>query len=446
MPENEKDVNILLVDDEPKNLMALEAVLEGLGHQLVRAKSGEEALRQLMQKDFAVILLDVLMPGLNGFETAALIRQRDRSRYTPIIFLTAMGKTDEEIFQGYAVGAIDYLVKPFVPAVLRSKVAVLVDLYVKTEQVRRLNEEMERRAKELEGVNLMLGNENEMRKKSEEDLRHSEAELKALNATLEARVEERTAAVEERSRQLTVAVEELQQFVYASSHDLQEPLRTMGNYLQFLEYTSRDQLSPEMQEMIRNALRCSQRMRELINGLLDYARVTAKQPRFRKVDLNEVVQEVLEQMDASISAKKAHLERMSLPTIEGEKVLLGLLFQNLIGNALKFSRERVPEIQIGVEEKAGEWVFWVKDNGIGIEPKYFDQIFRIFKRLHTRDEFSGAGLGLAVCKKTVELHGGRLWCESEPGQGSCFYFSIPFSIPAAETQAPAAVGARTEKA
>jgi two-component system, chemotaxis family, sensor kinase Cph1 len=151
-------------------------------------------------------------------------------------------------------------------------------------------------------------------------------------------------------------------------------------------------------------------------------------------------------MDASISAKKAHLERMSLPTIEGEKVLLGLLFQNLIGNALKFSKGRVPEIQIGVEEKASEWVFWVKDNGIGIEPKYFDQIFRIFKRLHTRDEFSGAGLGLAVCKKTVELHGGRLWCESEPGQGSCFYFSIPFSIPAAETQAPTAVGARTEKA
>jgi two-component system sensor histidine kinase/response regulator len=445
MPENENPVNILLVDDEPKNLMVLEAVLEGLGYHLVRAKSGEEALRQLIQKDFAVILLDVLMPGLNGFETAALIRQRDRSRHTPIIFLTAVGKTDEEIFQGYAVGAIDYLVKPFVPAVLRSKVAVLVDLYLKTEQVSRLNEEMARRAKELEALNLMLENENEARKKTEDDLRHSEGELKTLNATLEARVEERTAVVEERSRQLTLAVEELQQFMYASSHDLQEPLRTMGNYLQFLEYTSHDQLSAEMQEMIRNALRCSQRMRDLINGLLDYSRVTGKQHRFRTVDLNEVVQEVLEQMEASISAKQARIERAPLPVIEGERLLLGQLFQNLIGNALKFCRDRVPEIKIGAEEREGEWLFSVKDNGIGIEPKYFDQIFRIFKRLHTRDEFPGAGLGLAVCKKTIDIHGGRLWCESEPGKGSCFYFSIPFHIPGIEKTMPTVVGARNEE-
>ena len=447
MSDLETAVNILMVDDEPKNLLALEAFLEGLGHHLVRAKSGEEALRQLIQKDFAVILLDVLMPGMNGFETAALIRQRDKSRLTPIIFLTAVGKTDEEMFQGYAVGAIDYLVKPFVPAVLRSKVQVLVDLYLKTEQVSQLNEEMVRRAKELEGLNLMLKNENESRRKTEEDLRLSENQLKSLNATLEGRVEERTAAVEERSHQLAQAVEELQQFVYASSHDLQEPLRTMSNYLQFLEYTSRDQLTAEMQEMIRNALRCSRRMRDLINGLLEYSRVTTKEHRFQKVDCGELVREVLEQMTASVSARQARVEVGPLPAeLQADKLLLGQLFQNLIGNALKFCRDRTPFVQINAEKKETEWVFSVRDNGIGIEPQYFDQIFRIFKRLHTREEFSGAGLGLAVCRKSVDIHGGRIWCESEPGKGSCFYFSIPLSVPGADSPPAVVMGAGFEQA
>ncbi|MGH7868612.1 MAG: response regulator, partial [Candidatus Dormibacteraceae bacterium] len=250
MASNETPVNILLVDDEPANLLALEAVLEGLGHNLVKARSGEEALRQLMREDFAVILLDVLMPGMNGFETASLIRQRDRSRLTPIIFLTAVGKTEEEMFEGYAVGAIDYLFKPFHPQVLRSKVAVLVDLYRKSEEVRRLNEELKRRAGELETLNLMLKNENEMRKRTGEELRVSEEELKNLNASLEAQVLERTSAVEERSRQLLKSNEELQQFAYVASHDLQEPLRTIISYLQLLEERLKEKLDAEGKEFM----------------------------------------------------------------------------------------------------------------------------------------------------------------------------------------------------
>jgi PleD family two-component response regulator len=152
MVTNEAPVNILLVDDLPANLLALEAMLEGLGQNLVKARSGEEALRQLIQKDFAVILLDVLMPGMNGFETAKLIQDRDRSRHMPIIFLTAGGKTEIEMFQGYAVGAIDYLLKPIRPAILRSKVLVLINLHRKTEEVRLLKEELSQRMGELETV------------------------------------------------------------------------------------------------------------------------------------------------------------------------------------------------------------------------------------------------------------------------------------------------------
>jgi CheY-like chemotaxis protein len=172
--ENEKRVNILLVDDQPANLLALEAVLESLGQNLVRANSGEEALRQLIQKDFAVILLDVLMPGMDGFETAGWVRHRDRSRHTPIIFLTAGGKTETEMFQGYAAGAIDYLLKPFVPEVLRSKVSVLADLYQRTEEIREINEKLTLKAKELVIINMKLEIENGKRDRTLEALHQSE--------------------------------------------------------------------------------------------------------------------------------------------------------------------------------------------------------------------------------------------------------------------------------
>jgi DNA-binding response OmpR family regulator len=195
MKEDKKPINILMVDDEPANLLALEAVLESLGENLVRANSGEEALRQLIFKDFAVILLDVMMPGMNGFETAALIRARDRSRHTPIIFLTAMGKTEPEMFQGYALGAIDYIMKPFGPAVLRSKVSVLIDLHRKTEEVTRLSEDLSRKANELVIINMKLALENEKHERALKELRSSEESLKALNADLRLKTFEHKAAV-----------------------------------------------------------------------------------------------------------------------------------------------------------------------------------------------------------------------------------------------------------
>jgi len=181
--EKETPVNILMVDDQPANLLSLEAVLESLGQNLVRANSGEEALRKLIQQDFAVILLDVLMPGMNGFETAALIRQRDRSQHMPIIFLTAGGKTETEMFQGYAVGAIDYLLKPIRPAVLRSKVLVLMNLFRKTAEVTRLQEELSLRTKEIEGLNLMLKGEKDTSKRLQEELSQFEKRNKHLKVT-----------------------------------------------------------------------------------------------------------------------------------------------------------------------------------------------------------------------------------------------------------------------
>jgi DNA-binding response OmpR family regulator len=192
---NKAPINILLVDDEPANLLALEAVLESLGQNLVRANSGEEALKSLIYKDFAVIILDVMMPGMNGFETAALIRERSRSSHTPIIFMTAMGKTDTEMFQGYALGAIDYMMKPFRPAVLRSKVSVLMDLHRKTEEVVRLNEDLSRKANELVILNMKLSLENEKHERVMAQLHLSEDALKTLNADLRLKNFEDKAAI-----------------------------------------------------------------------------------------------------------------------------------------------------------------------------------------------------------------------------------------------------------
>ena len=186
MSEKDKPVNILMVDDHPANLLALEAILESLGQNLVKAHSGEEALRYLLDEDFAVILLDVLMPGMNGFETAALIRERERTRHIPIIFLTAGGKTETEMFQGYAVGAVDYLLKPIRPSVLRSKVLVLMDLHRKAAEVLQLKEDLSVRAKEMDALNLILKTENEIRKRTEEELQRSEEALKKLSARLQA--------------------------------------------------------------------------------------------------------------------------------------------------------------------------------------------------------------------------------------------------------------------
>jgi PleD family two-component response regulator len=194
---NETPVNILLVDDQPNNLLALESILDSLGQNLVRANSGEEALRLLIQMDFAVILLDVLMPGMNGFETGVLIRQRDRSSHMPIIFLTAGGKTETEMFQAYAVGAIDYLLKPFVPEALRSKVSVLIDLYRRAEDLRRLNEKLSLKAKELVILNMKLEIENGKRDRTVKELSRSKEGPQNTNTNMGTKVVNSTAKVGE---------------------------------------------------------------------------------------------------------------------------------------------------------------------------------------------------------------------------------------------------------
>lgn len=228
-------------------------------------------------------------------------------------------------------------------------------------------------------------------------------------------------AVEELER----SNKELEQFAYIASHDLQEPVRMVGNYTQLLERKYKDKLDSTALEYISFAADGAHRMQLLIRGLLEYSRITTHARVYSPVDCNNVLESVLKNLEISIRESKARIVSEVLPTIMADEVQLIQLFQNLISNAVKFRRDtEIPEIHICAVQENDKWLFAVKDNGIGIDLQYGERIFQIFQRLHLRTEYPGTGIGLAVCKRIVERHGGRIWIESEPGNGTTFYFTF----------------------
>ena len=219
--------------------------------------------------------------------------------------------------------------------------------------------------------------------------------------------------------------EELQQFAYLSSHDLQEPLRMVVSYLSLLEKRYKDQLDPSAQEYIKNAVEGGTRMRQLIDDLLEYSRLDTTGKEFVQVNMNEVLESTIKMLKVPIEENRADIFVGSLPTIEADQLQMSQLMQNLVGNAIKFHGSERPMIQIVSKPGVREWTFSVKDNGIGLNTQYVDKIFQMFQRLHTKEEYPGTGVGLAIAKKIVERHGGRIWVESEEGKGATFFFTIP---------------------
>ena len=218
---------------------------------------------------------------------------------------------------------------------------------------------------------------------------------------------------------------ELEQFAYVATHDLQEPLRAVASCVQLLQKRYEGQLDERAQEFITHAVDGTKRMQTLINDLLAYSRISTDAQVFASTNCEMVLKEALANLVVAISESGAVVTQDALPTVSGDATQLTQLFQNLIGNALKFREERPPQIHIGAVRDNGDWRFSVADNGIGMEPQYFERVFLVFQRLHTRKEYQGTGIGLAICKKVVERHGGRIWAESEPGQGATFCFTIP---------------------
>jgi signal transduction histidine kinase len=218
---------------------------------------------------------------------------------------------------------------------------------------------------------------------------------------------------------------ELEQFAYIASHDLQEPLNAVGGYMRLLQKRSAQNLDPKAREYIQGAVEGAERMERLISDLLAFSRVGGRGGPFSPAPLDAVLDAALQTLQIRIKSAQAKVTRDALPTLAVDASQMTQVFQNLIGNAIKFHGERPPEIHVGVQKEPGRWVFSVRDNGIGIEPQYFERIFQIFQRLHTRKQYSGTGVGLALCKRIVERHQGAIWVKSQPGQGSTFHFSLP---------------------
>jgi signal transduction histidine kinase len=378
-------VNVLLVDDQPANLLALEAMLQDLGQNLVKAGSGREALKWLLTNDCAVILLDVKMPEMDGFETAELIRQRDRSRHTPIIFLTAADRTHTHAVRGYAIGAVDYLVKPVVPEFVRSKVAVFVELAKTAELLRQHTERL---------------------RASEQEAR----ELADARATL-------VADLEQKNR-------EMETFSYTVSHDLRAPLRRIESFGRALAETQADRLDEEGHRYLARIRSCSQDMAQLIDDVLYLSRVARADLRRQEVDLSALAHAINERLRETDDRSVDVRIRPGL-VADGDGQLLRIALENLLDNAWKFTRQQPqPRIELGVTHLPGEPAYFIRDNGAGFDMTYAERLFTPFQRLHLSSEFPGTGIGLATVQRIVNRHGGRIWAEGSVGQGATFLFTL----------------------
>ncbi len=247
----------------------------------------------------------------------------------------------------------------------------------------------------------------------------AEENLKAANTHLEARIEERT-------RDLTQANEELQQFAYVASHDLQEPLRTITSFTQLLAVRYKGRLDADADEFIGYIVSSSRRMTDLINGLLALVRLRKAGQPTSVVSFEDLLSEAEISLQAAIRESQAHIEHGSLPSLVVDSVQFSQVFQNLISNAIKYRREEPPQIQVDADRDSSNWIFSVRDNGRGFDPQFAERIFGLFQRLHNRED--GTGMGLSIARKIVERHGGRMWAQSNEGVGSTFFFSLPVSL------------------
>jgi signal transduction histidine kinase len=384
MPEKEKETEtILIVDDKAKNIFALEEVLSRPGRHFIRAMNGQDALRIVLNETVDLIILDVQMPDMDGFEVAQILKSHNRTKDIPIIFASAEKKEHRFMIKGFEEGAVDYLYKPLDPAVTAAKVAVLLQLHLQKKELVRKNLE----------------------------IRQLNAELQNNIALLEA------------------ANKELESFSYSVSHDLRAPLRSINGYSRIILEDHQPQLNGELRRLLGNIQQNAVKMGVLIDHLLEFSRLGRRKLVKMPVDLMEMAHRVVHDLEEDRQGK-AVIRIDPLPPAEGDPVLLYQVLVNLLSNAIKYSgRAHTPVIEIGASEnageKGGETIYFVKDNGVGFNMDYAHKLFGVFQRLHGNDEFEGTGVGLAIVQRIVAKHGGRVWAEGRPGEGATFYFSLP---------------------
>ncbi len=420
-------IKILLVDDKPENLHALKVILANNDYLCIKADSGAEALKILQHAhDFAIILMDVQMPMMDGFETVEAIRKIEEVKHVPIIFLTASMDTSAHIFKGYKAGAVDFMIKPLSAEILRAKVAVFVDLYRKSQELLDQKEEMTVLNNYITASNKVLALQNIEKEKIA-------AELILANKELILRNEEK----EKQSAELVIANTELQAFNYISSHDLQEPLRKIQTFIEMT--VEEEDLSENVKNNLQRIQLAAKRMQQLIEDLLEFSRVKTTERKFLMTDLKTIINEIKEDLKDILKAKDALIDDSELCSVNVIAFQFRQLLYNLISNALKFSKADVPpliQIKSSIEKgsklnneklssKIDYYHIIVKDNGIGFDQKYSERIFDMFKKLHSKDVYIGTGIGLAIVKKIVENHNGIITATGELNKGVTFDIYIP---------------------
>lgn len=388
-------VKFLLVDDLEPNLLALAGLLQREGLELLTARTGPEALELLLVHPVALAILDVQMPGMNGFELAELMRGTERTRRVPIIFLTAGAMDYQRRFRGYELGAVDFLFKPIEPHILRSKADVFFELAAQREELDAAQQALALHATELEKI------------------------------------------VAERTARLRETVQELESFSYSIAHDMRAPLRGMQGFAQILLDEHASALNTVGRDYLQRIAGAAGRMDALIRDVLNYTRVLRGEAPLAPVDLNELIGDMLATYP-NLQPEKADVQIVGpLPRVLGHEALLTQCVSNLLGNAVKFVRAGVrPMVKIGTEPTVAPAEaasardgprlarVWFQDNGIGIEAKDRERVFRMFDRIYPAEQFEGTGIGLTIARKAAERMGGSVGFESEPGHGSRFWLDV----------------------
>ncbi len=522
---------ILIVDDKPENILSLRRTLELAGFEVDGAESGEEALKKVLRQDYALIILDVQMPGMDGFEVAEALQGYSKAADIPVIFLSAVSTEKKFITKGYQAGAVDYVVKPVDPDVFILKVKTLHRLHEQNRELIQMRKvlmaevavrkkaegELKIKVEELRSIlhsipqiaftlspegklefynehwQRLIGPEAEMATPHPDDrhVRHDldaaigrgeafQAELrirllpegeyrchllrivpvqqegqlvnwvgtftdiherKMASDVLETAVKERTGELLLKNAELETSNHELQQFASVASHDLKEPLRKIQMFGSIMQKGVRQSGPDKLEEGMGKIISIADRMSTLINDLLSYSRLSVTSA-FRPTDLGELINAVIADFEFPIVEKGAQIQVGPMPAIDVIPGQMRQVFQNLISNALKFSRSGIPpriSITAGIHSEGEEpaYTFTITDNGIGFDEAYLGKIFTIFQRLNDPAAYEGTGIGLAIVKKIVDKHRGSITARSTPGAGASFILTLPVSQP--QTRAAEAV-------
>ena len=369
----ESKPKILLVDDKVENLIALETVLKGLDVELIKVTNGNDALKETLHHDFALALLDIQMPEMDGYELAEILREEEKTANLPFIFISGIYTEQFHVFQGYEKGAISFITKPFQPEILINNVKHFMQVHQHELMLKKLNEDLQAKNKELEFLN-----------------------------------------------------KELESFTYSVSHDLRAPLRAINGYSHILLQEHADNFDTEVERLLKIINGNAKTMGELIDSLLSLSKLGKREIQKGQVETNRLVQNIIEEVKETEAGKKVSWKIQELPDCEGDYRLLKQVWANLVANAVKYStKKEKPVVEIEAKVRAEEVIFIIKDNGAGFDMRFADQLFGVFQRLHKPSEFEGTGVGLAIVQRIIYRHGGKVWAEGAINEGACFYFSIP---------------------